>query len=169
MVEAYNTLSASHNLPNMHAIQGDLLSASPSSPFQDSKFFNFDIIVMSMALHHVSDTQIMVNKLKERLRQGGVLVIVDWLTMGLGGDGHAHVHGHGHEHDDEVKGEGGVTAATHTVAHWGFSVEEMTTLFEGAGMVDVGFMEGIEKSNVPAEMKGEQQMFISKARKVRNN
>jgi hypothetical protein len=45
-------------------------------------------------------------------------------------------------------------------------VEEMTALFEGAGMVDVGFMEGIEKSKVPAEMKGEQQMFIARAKNV---
>jgi hypothetical protein len=108
----------------------------------------------------------MINKLKERLREGGVLVIVDWLTMGLDRNTQGHGHEHGHRHDGEAKGEGGVTAAAHTVAHWGFSVEEMTALFEGAGMVDVGFMEGIEKSKVPAEMKGEQQMFIARAKNV---
>jgi SAM-dependent methyltransferase len=161
MVVSYNNLSEYHNLPNMSAIQGDLLSSCPS--LSDPKFFNFDIIVMSMALHHVSDTQVMINKLNERLKEGGVLVIVDWLTMGLDRSTHRHAH----RHDDEVNGEGGVTAAAHTVAHWGFSVEEMTALFERAGMVDIGFMEGIEKSKVPAEMKGEQQMFIARAGKAR--
>jgi SAM-dependent methyltransferase len=156
MVEAYNAISESNNLSNMHAIEGDLLSSSAS--FQDPKYFNFDVIVMSMALHHVHDVQLMIKKLHERLREGGVLVIVDWLTMGLGGS----QHGHGHEHG---KGEM-VTPGAHTVAHLGFSVEEMTGMFEKAGMVDVGFMEGIEKSKVPAEMNYEQQMFIAKARKV---
>lgn len=166
MVAAYNTLSESEDLSSkMTATQGDLLSSS--SLLQDPKFFNFDIIVMSMALHHVSDTQLMINKLHERLREGGILVIVDWLTMGLGGSGHGHGHKHAHN-----EGAGGnedseqIIPAAHIVAHWGFSAEEMTKLFEGAGMVDVSFMEGIEKSKVPVEMNYEQQMFIAKARKV---
>jgi SAM-dependent methyltransferase len=163
MVTAYNTLSQSQQLSSkLSAIQGDLLS--PSTP-QDPNFFNFDIIVMSMALHHVFDTQLMINKLHERLRDGGVLVIIDWLTMELGGSGQ----GYRHRNDDSEgrNGEGEkVTRAAHTVAHWGFSEEEMKSLFENVGMVDVGFMEGIEKSKVPAEMNYEQQMFIAKARKV---
>lgn len=149
MVEAYNNISELNQLSNMHAIEGDLLS--PSTSLHDPKYFNFDIIVMSMALHHVSDTQLMLNRLHERLREGGVLVIIDWLTMGMSGTEH---------------GEGAKLPTLHTVAHSSFSVEEMRSLFEKAGMVDVGFMEGIEKSKVPAEMMYEQQMFIAKARKV---
>jgi SAM-dependent methyltransferase len=167
MVTAYNMLSQSQQLSSkLSAIQGDLLS--PSSTPQDPNFFNFDIIVMSMALHHVFDTQLMINKLHERLKDGGVLVIIDWLTMGLGRGGH----GYKHRNDDSDvrKGEGEkVTPAAHTIAHWGFSEEEMKSLFEDVGMMDVGFMEGIEKSKVPAEMNYEQQMFIAKARKVNSH
>ncbi|KAE9365142.1 S-adenosyl-L-methionine-dependent methyltransferase [Stipitochalara longipes BDJ] len=163
MATAYNALSESQNLSKLFAIEGDLLS--PSSTLQDPKFFDFDIIVMSMALHHVADTQLMINKLYERLAVGGVLVIVDWSTMGLAASGHGHKHGHVNG-KNENGAEENLKAAAHTVAHWGFSVEEMTELFENTGMVDVGFLEGIEKSKVPAEMNHEQQMFIAKARKV---
>jgi SAM-dependent methyltransferase len=163
MVEAYNKLCHTQQLSSkMSAIQGDLLS--PVSIFDEPKYFNFDIIVMSMALHHISDTQLMINKLQDRLNDGGVLVIIDWLTLELGGSGHGRTHGHG-------VGDGGneerkqVAPGAHTVAHWGFSVKEMTKLFEEASMVDIDFMEGIEKSKVPVEMNYEQQMFIAKARK----
>ncbi len=92
----------------------------------------------------------MIKKLHERLSEGGVLVIVDWLGMGLGGFGE----------------EGKKLPGAHTVAHFGFSEKEMKKLYEGAGMVDIGFMKGIEKSKVPAEMGGEQQVYIAKARKA---
>jgi hypothetical protein len=154
MVSTYNQFSQEQNLSeNMYAVQGDFLSPCHSTPdpLLDQKFFNFDIIIMSMALHHVSNAQLMINKLNERLREGGVLVIVDWLTMGLGGPG-----------IEEKK----MLPGAHTVAHFGFSIEEMKALYEGAGMVDIGFLEGIEKLKVPAEMGDEQQVYIAKARKA---
>ena len=165
MISAYNTLSQENLLSEkMSATQGDLLSPSSSTTdlFQDSRFFNFDIIIMSMALHHVSDTQLMIEKLHERLSEGGVLVIVDWLTMGLGGTRDRHGHQGGHGQEKKLPG-------SHTVAHFGFSMDEMKKLYEKAGMVDIGFMDGIEKSKVPAEMGGEQQVFIAKARKAVRN
>jgi SAM-dependent methyltransferase len=171
MAAAYNALSGSQNLSTkLSAIEGDLLS--PSSTLRDPKFFNFDIIVMSMALHHIADAQLMIEKLQTRLRDGGILVIVDWLSMGLGvpptegGDRNEH---EGEEDGFAKEAKLKLAAAAHVVAHWGFSKEEMKALFENAGMVDVGFMDGIEKSKVPAEMNYEQQMFIAKARKVRNH
>ncbi|KAJ2904376.1 hypothetical protein MKZ38_008161 [Zalerion maritima] len=117
MVEQFNssTLEAGLSADQMSAIQGDLL-AEPRSPdlSADPSLFNFDLAVMSMALHHVRDTDLMLSRLVERLSPGGVLLIVDWgaasavpsgsakvLGPSSGAEGghphpHPHVHGHGH-------------------------------------------------------------------------
>jgi len=97
------------------------------------------------------------------------LVIVDWLSMGLGED--LKQGGVGNKHVDEEDRYAKevvmkLVAAARVVAHWGFSVEEMMALFENARMMDVGFMKGIEKSQVPAEMNYEQQVLIAEARKL---
>ena len=58
MVELFNKAAESNGLTpdQMRAVQGDLV-ASPESDAQtalaDKEFFNFDLIVMSMALHHI--------------------------------------------------------------------------------------------------------------------
>ena len=64
----------------MHAIEGDL--SNPSSTLNDPHWFNFDVAIMSLALHHVSDPVDMLSKLKERLRKGGTLVVVEFTQPG---------------------------------------------------------------------------------------
>lgn len=52
---------------------------NPLSALNDPEWFGFDIAVMSMALHHVSDPVEMLRRLGQRLKNGRTLVIVDWL------------------------------------------------------------------------------------------
>jgi hypothetical protein len=76
---AYNTMHTSENQSIVLSVEGDDLSFSPSLP--GPEYFNFDIILLSIAFHHVEYTQLMNKKLNEGLRDGGVLDIFDWLSI----------------------------------------------------------------------------------------
>ncbi|WYZ43063.1 hypothetical protein EsH8_VI_000762 [Colletotrichum jinshuiense] len=55
-----------------HAIAGDLYTdASLASPG------TFDVVIISMALHHLDDPPAMLNLLAQRLKPGGVLIAVE--------------------------------------------------------------------------------------------
>lgn len=67
----------------MWAVQGDL--SESSAELKKPEWFDFDVAVMSMALHHVPDPKDMLVQLRKRLRRGGVLVLVEFVGAG----GHA--------------------------------------------------------------------------------
>ena len=52
--------------------------------------------------------------------------------QGNHGEGHSNSHGFGHSHED--KSQTPVLKATHTVAHFGFSEEDVKKAFETAGV-----------------------------------
>jgi len=85
MVEQYNdmALKGGFSPEKVKAVQGDLVDpeSTPSPELNSPEFFNFDLIIMCMALHHVQDHEKMIEKLSERLREGGVLIIVDWVAI----------------------------------------------------------------------------------------
>ena len=62
----------------MFAIEGNL--ESPSFALQDPSWFEFDVAIISMALHHVADPIKMLTDLRKRIRSGGVLVVVEWVS-----------------------------------------------------------------------------------------
>ncbi|KAF9870430.1 hypothetical protein CkaCkLH20_12097 [Colletotrichum karsti] len=101
-----------------HAVAGDLTTddslAAPAS---------FDVVIISLALHHLDDPPAMLGRLAERLKPGGVLVAVEGIdtdekpagavaelavTYAAHGDihhrGHSHDHGHSHTHKN-IEGE----------------------------------------------------------------
>ena len=59
----------------MHAIQGDL--SKPSSDLDQADWSNFDVAIISMALHHVTEPIEMLSQLRKRLRPGGALIVVE--------------------------------------------------------------------------------------------
>lgn len=61
----------------MFAVHGDLYHPSPE--MTGPEWEGFDLAVISMALHHVKDPVDMLRRLKERLRPGGTLVVVEFL------------------------------------------------------------------------------------------
>ena len=126
----------------------DLLADSTPAEFSVEKFSNFDVLTVSMALHHFEYPDRALQRLVKRLKPDGVCYIVDLVPHTPDG-AHGHHHGHGHEHGHEHgqgHGNGHELAshghdfgeAAHTVKTHGFSREDMQRLFEGAGLT-VGF------------------------------
>ncbi|KAI8966363.1 S-adenosyl-L-methionine-dependent methyltransferase [Daldinia sp. FL1419] len=115
MVAAYNLRAENQGLSRdeMHAVVGDLAAADgpqPSELFSDPRFFGFDIATVGGGLHHFADPELAADRLVERLRPGGVLLVWDFLP-----------HGPHHGHN------------THAVIHHGLSEERVRKIFEHAG------------------------------------
>ncbi|KAI1498383.1 S-adenosyl-L-methionine-dependent methyltransferase [Biscogniauxia marginata] len=176
MVAAYNTRARNQGLlpSEMHALQGDLLTTTTtttddltSGNLSAPHLFGFDLAAVGGGFHHFGDPGLAARRLAERLRPGGVLVVVDFVEHG---GGH---HSHG---------------GAHTVMHHGFSAERMREIFEDAGVGagfglevmgrgfvgggDVAWVEGAEDGESGCDgldgKKGvlERQMFIARGTKV---
>lgn len=117
MVSEYNTSARNQGIPEseMEAFVGNIIDSKDANPssLQTERFFNFDIAVVGLGFHHFDDPALAAKRLTERLKKGGVLMIVDFLP-------HAHHETHSH-------------AAAHTVTHMGFSEEQVRKMFEDAG------------------------------------
>lgn len=89
-----------------------------------------------MALHHIEDQAGVLSGLYERLRSGGVLVVID-----LAPDAHSHHHvqaGECGDHDDYHTQH--KARVQHTISnHHGYGVEDMKDLLSKAGFVPESF------------------------------
>lgn len=65
----------------MRAYQGNLCTPEDPSPsaFASPDFFGFDVAAVGLGFHHFDDPALAARRLAERLRTGGVLVILDFL------------------------------------------------------------------------------------------
>ena len=171
---------------SMRATRGDVMVAEAS--ISGPEFFNFDVIVMSMALHHVDNPELCIQQLVKRLVPGGTLVIIDWDPNGctlspwkLGHAGHGEAgHGHGHGHAGQHhsgQGNGGhnhpgnkeaghdihhnlnTNPATLGVAFDGFGKAEIEKWLKGAGCQEAEWVEFAEKVSSG-------QLFMAKGRKA---
>ncbi len=102
MAERYNELAAASEIPSVkatHAIEGNLLAdAARSVELSGTELHDFDIAAVGAGLHHFQDPARAIGRLAERLKPGGVLLIVDfveeeqgWLPSGA--DHTIHKHG----------------------------------------------------------------------------
>lgn len=68
----------------MHAVQGNLLDPNDPAPaaLAGQEFFEFDIAVVGLGFHHFDDPALATRRLAERLKKGGVLMIVDFVPHG---------------------------------------------------------------------------------------
>ncbi|XXG98224.1 hypothetical protein Hte_004546 [Hypoxylon texense] len=167
MVDQYNDLARqSGTAPErMHAVRGNFLEPSDSDAIAGPDFHEADAIIMSMALHHSGDPQAMVSKMVDRLRSGGVLVILDWMDF-TPEHGSESSHAHDHRHQDR-------SDASHTISKASFSAGDMKQLFSDAGCDPntVDFRPYKETSHIPesiTKVKGgvDRIFFIAKARKL---
>ena len=178
----------------MFAVVGNLADPSNPSPaaLAGPDFFGFDVAGVCLGFHHFDDPELTARRLVERLRPGGVLLILDFFPHAPasgGGHGHGHghedgqenqhhgpAHGHDHSHDHGGHGHGqghghggrhGHTEpenATHTVRHHGFSEERVRAIFEQAG-AGTGFeMQAIGTGFV--FRGGERNVFIARGVKA---
>lgn len=139
-VASYNEMARRSGVPveQMFAVQGSIPSLSTNTLLATEEFFDFDLIAISMALHHIDDRVGVLSGLCDRLRSGGVLVIVD-LAPETHSKHHPHDHPHGHSHghaNDDSHGH----SPQHTISkHGGFEPGEMKTLLTKAGFVPESF------------------------------
>ncbi|KAF5489602.1 putative methyltransferase [Colletotrichum siamense] len=116
MVAAYNARAENQGLSTdeMRAYAGNLTDPADPDPaaFAGAGFRDFDVAGVGLGFHHFADPEYSAKKLVERLRPGGVFIILDFLP-------HEKMH-HG-------------LPAAHTVMHHGFSEERMRAIFEQAG------------------------------------
>lgn len=173
MVSVYNKNASNQGLsPNeMSAAVGNLLEPEDPSPadFKGEDWFNFDLAVVGFGFHHFEDPTLAATRLAERLKPGGVLMIIDFLpheqiepdgdSSAEAGPSHGHEHGHGrgifhgHNHGHgHGQGHGdhktectpdsteGYRKVMGTIAHAGFAQEDVQKAFEMAGVGrDFGF------------------------------
>jgi SAM-dependent methyltransferase len=137
-VASYNEMARQSGIPveQMVAVQGSIPPPSANTLLTTEEFFDFDLIAISMALHHIDDRIGVLSGLYERLRSGGVLIVVD-LAPETHSHHHAqkdqaHDHGDGHSHQH--------TQARHTISkHGGFGFEDMKGLLSEAGFAPESF------------------------------
>ncbi|KZL88153.1 methyltransferase type 11 [Colletotrichum incanum] len=169
--------------PQMMAVQGNLL-ASPveatKPPLSQEQLSNFDLVAICMALHHVDDINLAIKRLAERLRPGGVLLVIDWAKRDTTGDsastnGHqdasaSHHDQNGHEQQQHQyrhpEHHHQPHPASHTISHDSFTEEQMVGLFEGAGCGQSSFVQADRLSDVPGARTGKMQLFFARATKL---
>ncbi|EHY54820.1 hypothetical protein HRR83_004010 [Exophiala dermatitidis] len=123
MVSEYNKWAQSTGLDSdkVWAYEYDMLAGGESKPLPQQKLSDFDIVVVSMALHHVSDPTKLMQRLAKCLRPGGTCVILDRVP-------------------DSTSSRTDVTLSTSqaemlkTVNQHGFSEGEMRRLYQDAGL-----------------------------------
>ncbi|KAI9839071.1 MAG: hypothetical protein M1837_002248 [Sclerophora amabilis] len=167
MVKLYNDAARTHGLSTaqMHAIEGDIMA--PLADARDPaiggpEYRDFDVAVICAGLHHIDKPDVAIKRLVDRLKKGGVLVIIDWTL----GDADTHqdaleggAKGCGHAHQDAPH------AAAHTVAFAGFNREQMARMLTEAGCSESDYIELDERSTIPDEIGGSGQIFFARGRK----
>ena len=179
MIATYN--GAAQNLKlfpdHMRAVHGDLMAPEVDPALLSEEFSDFDLVVISMALHHLQDIGEAVKRLANRLRSGGTLLVIDWAaveqptqkdeeSVKSTDDQSDKRQQRAHQHHDHQHGHGDVNhPAAHTMAHHNFSREQMEAAFKDAGSEDFDFVLHKELSSVPM-VKGEMRLFFAKGRKI---
>ena len=150
-VERYNHIAEEFREDSddrMRAVQGDLLDSSPD--FRSPEWSDFDVVAVSMALHHIVDTVEILTLLRERLRPGGVLLVVEFLSSA---DPASNLQeGHGSVSQDVVENNG--------IRHIGFTSHKMKAALTAAGCNDVRIKIHPEAFALPEDIGGEQRLFL---------
>ncbi|OTA98739.1 hypothetical protein M426DRAFT_325732 [Hypoxylon sp. CI-4A] len=165
MVEEYNRLvrESGASPERVHAVRGNFLDSSTSGAVSGSDFHDVDVIVMSMALHHISNPEELLSHLVQRLRSGGVMVIIDYIKTP---SDDLSAWNHAHAHDDHATER---SAPVRTVHKMGFSPDEMKKFFSDAGCKagSFDFRPYKEPTHIPesvTKVKGGLDMTFSIAR-----
>ncbi|KAF7115805.1 hypothetical protein CNMCM5793_003445 [Aspergillus hiratsukae] len=103
----------------MLGYHGDLLAEPVPDELSGPEFCDFDLVAVSMALHHFDKPDVALKRLGERLKRDGMFLIIDLVP------------------DDEHSPHALHNAfpqASATVRTHGFTLEHMQNLFKDAGM-----------------------------------
>ncbi|OKP11259.1 hypothetical protein PENSUB_3281 [Penicillium subrubescens] len=144
MVAEFNRNASTIGLADkMIGYKADLLADTAPEEFSGPEYTNFDVVAVSMALHHFEHPDVALQKLASRLKKGGSFMIIDLIPSSGHDHGHGEGHGHSHGHHDHGHGHAKKQGhdfgdAAHTVKVHGFSRDDMEKLFKDAGL-GVGF------------------------------
>jgi SAM-dependent methyltransferase len=129
MVAEYTNWARAHGHPEkMRAYRLDLLDP-PAQSEMEVELAGFDVVLVCMALHHVTDAGRLLARLRECLRPGGVCVVVDGVPSPMQSAGE----------DADTADLRAVLGAEQlgvldTINKHGFTEGEMWALYEGAGL-----------------------------------
>jgi SAM-dependent methyltransferase len=186
MVAAYNASAAASGFKTeqMHAVQGDIVAETTSPNLMSEDLYNFDVAIVSMALHHVSNPAALFAALVQRVKKGGVVAVVDWIkdeveTPSSSGidDGAATaaatdtINNSSDYSSDHGSRESGphrpIHAAASTVSRTAFSRSELVDYFTKAGCVDVVVVVNEQVSVVPGNVdeRGWKRIFLAIGRR----
>ena len=117
MVKEYNErFSGEDEKLNAHAYNANLFDPSgvPES-LNKPEFLDFDLVAVGFGFHHFENLPLVTQRLVDRLKPGGVLMILDFYSHGK----------------DDFK-----DPAMMTISHHGFTEDQIKNLFAGAGLED---------------------------------
>ncbi|KAF2183040.1 S-adenosyl-L-methionine-dependent methyltransferase [Zopfia rhizophila CBS 207.26] len=155
--EATKLLGESHG--RMFAIQGDL--NYPQPVLSEPEWSEFDAAIISMALHHVKDPVGFLARLRQRVKQDGALVVVDWLQQSSTTDGSHAAERRGGDHKYDAADMAKLSQGPKI---WpGFSIHDIHADMTAAGCTDVDVREYPEPIDAPEQMLGYDRIFIAKA------
>lgn len=136
MVERYNDVAKDSEIPsvrNARAIEGNLLADSgPAEDLNRPDLQDFSIAAVGLGVHHFHDPAEAIGRLAQRLRPGGVLLIVDFVA------------------EDQ---EWIASSADETIRKHGFDEREMKEMMEGQGLREYGWKVMPERIEVRIEDK----------------
>jgi SAM-dependent methyltransferase len=101
-----------------YALRGDLLADHVDENFSHRDYFDFDLVIATMAFHHFADVNTAALRLASRLKEGGVMFIIDGLP-----DSFPDHHHRSHNHE-----------AMPTIQKHGFSEDEIRNVFIHGGV-----------------------------------
>lgn len=165
MVDEYNKSAHSQGISaeRVHAVQGDL--TVPNVRLASRDLFGFDIIAVSMALHHIDDPEKFLPQLFARLKEGGSLLLIDWTPEHYGvleKTLPAHSHQSSNSNTRAVVSD---HPATHTMSRAGFSEGEMVRMMGDAGFIQVEYRLYHERSSLGEEIGGERRVFFARGKR----
>lgn len=146
MANQYNERAKAAGLPNdtAHAQVGNLFVTTPDDSLNTVDLHDFDIAAVGFGFHHFEDYPLSIRRLAERLKPGGVVLIIDLVE------------------DDQKMAH----SASHTMRKHGFTQAEMKSIFEGEGLTEVGY--SVMQEPVKMEMDGRsffKTIFLGRATK----
>lgn len=177
MVEEFNRNAVTLGLTDK-AIgrECDLLAGDVPPEFNEPLYKDFDMLTISMALHHFEHPDRALQRLGERVKAGGACFIIDLVPSSGNGNSHSHghnhdhVHGHSHGHGNDHGHNADFGEAAHTVKTHGFSQQSMQKLFEQAGFTS-GFKYEVVEKPVKFTKHGKDfsmTVFLSRAQRPGN-
>ncbi|KAK6083291.1 methyltransferase [Seiridium cupressi] len=147
----------------MIAIQGDL--SNSSEVLNGLEWFDFDVVIISVALHHVDNPVEFLKLLRQHVKKGGSLVVLDFLapvpsdvySKGRVDEGAKDGDKHKYNLSRRPNVEG-------MPAFWpGFSVKDIVEDMQAAGCVDVEVKVHPDSIQMPKKMGKWDRMYIAQA------